>query len=147
MENRPLTKKQKDFADYFIQTGNGTKAAELAGYSKKTAKVIASENLTKPNIKKYITEHLNDLASKRIATQEEVLEYLTLVMRGEVGGGSLKGIGEGAQVVIDDMPPTVAERTKAAELLGKRYGTFKERVEVEDVTPVFVDDIGGSDDD
>lgn len=141
MENKKLTEKQRRFADYFIQYGNGTQAAIKAGYSKKTAGVISTENLKKPNISAYINRRLDELASERIADQQEVLAYLTGVMRGEQKGGALKGVGDGFQDVIDDMPPTVTERTKAAELLGKRYGVWKEKVEVEDVTPVFVDDL------
>ena len=49
-----LTEKQKRFADYYIETGNGTEAAVKAGYSKKTARVIGQENLLKPAIKNYI---------------------------------------------------------------------------------------------
>ena len=78
-----LTPKQKAFADYYIETGNATEAAIKAGYSKKTARVIGQENLTKPAIKTYIDETMEKLADKRIAKAEEVLEYLTRVIRGE----------------------------------------------------------------
>lgn len=141
MKHKKLTEKQQRFADYFIEYGNGTQAAIKAGYSKKTASVISTENLRKPNIRAYIDERLNELASERIADQQEVLAYLTGVMRGKQKGGALQGMGDGYQEVIENMPPTVSERTKAAELLGKRYGIWTERVEVEDVTPVFVDDL------
>lgn len=141
MKHKKLTEKQQRFADYFIEYGNGTQAAIKAGYSKKTASVISTENLRKPNIRAYIDERLNELASERIADQQEVLAYLTGVMRGKQKGGALQGMGDGYQEVIENMPPTVSERTKAAELLGKRYGIWTEKVEVEDVTPVFVDDL------
>ena len=83
MKVEKLTIKQKAFADYYIQTGNGTEAAKLAGYSEKTAKVIAAENLTKPNIRSYIEERLAPIEGRRIATGDDVLEYLTRVMNGE----------------------------------------------------------------
>ena len=78
-----LTPKQKAFADYYIQCGNGTEAAIKAGYNKRSARVIASENLTKPNVSEYIHERMKQIESSRIATAEEILKYWTSVMRGE----------------------------------------------------------------
>lgn len=111
-----LTIKQQAFADYFIECGNGTEAAIKAGYSKKTAKQIANENLTKPYLKAYIDTRLKEMESKRIASGEEVLQYLTKVMRGE----------EKDQF---DLDAALQDRTKAAELLGKRYGLFKDKID------------------
>lgn len=144
-----MTLKQQRFADEYIITGNATQAAIKAGYSKKTAKVIANENLTKPYIKKYIDERLAQLESEKIATQEEVLQYLTSVMRGEEMEPLLVLNGEGTQKVIEAVP-SVQSRTKAAELLGKRYGTFTDRVDINaqiESKPKFddiVNQLGGS---
>jgi phage terminase small subunit len=77
-----LTEKQKRFIDYYVETGNATEAAILAGYSEKTAKQIGSENLSK--LDSYIKERLKPIDNKRIADADEVLQYLTAVMRGEV---------------------------------------------------------------
>lgn len=124
-----MTLKQKAFCDYYIEAGNATEAAIMAGYSKKTAKVIGSENLTKPYLKAYIDERLKQIESKRIAKPEEVLQYLTKVMRGE----------EKDQFGLD---AALTDRTKAAELLGKRYRLFVDRTEIEGSVPVqIVDDI------
>lgn len=124
-----LTPKQKAFADYYIELGNATEAAIKAGYSKRTAKVIGNENLTKPYLKAYIDERLKQIEDKRIAKGEEVLQYLTKVMRGE----------EKDQFGLD---ATITDRTKAAELLGKRYRLFTDKVEIEGSIPVqIVDDI------
>ena len=60
-----LTEKQKRFADYFIETGNGTEAAKLAGYKGKNLNRIAAENLSKLDIKNYIDEKLTEMSSKR----------------------------------------------------------------------------------
>ena len=128
---RKLTPKQQDFADHYIKLGNATEAAIKAGYSKRTAKEIASENLTKPNIKNYIDERMEMLKTERVADQQEILETLTSVLRGEATAATLRGIGEGAQVIDEDMPPTMGERIKAAELLGKRYRMWTEKVDVE----------------
>lgn len=144
-----MTLKQQRFADEYIITGNATQAAIKAGYSKKTAKVIANENLTKPYIKKYIDERLAKLESEKIATQEEVLQYLTSVMRGEKTEPLLVLDGEGTQKVIEAVP-NVQSRTRAAELLGKRYGTFTDRVDINaqiESKPKFddiVNQLGGS---
>nr|DAY88928.1 MAG TPA: Terminase small subunit [Caudoviricetes sp.] len=120
-----LTEKQKRFIDYYIETANATESAKRAGYSSKTAKNIGAENLTKLN--NFIQERLQQLENNRIASQEEVLQYLTKVMRGE----------EKDQFGLD---ASLQDRTKCAELLGKRYGTFKEKVEVAGNIPVVITD-------
>lgn len=120
-----LTEKQKRFIDYYIETANATESAKRAGYSSKTAKNIGAENLTKLNY--FIQERLQQLENNRIASQDEVLQYLTKVMRGE----------EKDQFGLD---ASLQDRTKCAELLGKRYGTFKEKVEVAGNIPVVITD-------
>lgn len=120
-----LTEKQKRFIDYYIETANATESARRAGYSEKTAKNIGAENLTKLNY--FIQEKLEEKESQRIASQDEVLEYLTKVMRGE----------EKDQFGLD---ASLQDRTKCAELLGKRYGTFKEKVDVNGNIPVVIED-------
>jgi phage terminase small subunit len=136
-----LTEKQKRFADYYIETGNATQSAIKAGYSEKTAKVIGNENLTKPYIRSYIDERLAEKENKRIAQQDEVLSYLTSLMRGEKREQVLRGIGQGAQVV-DEMEVSAKDRIKAAELLGKRYGLWVDKQELDVKGAVtFVDDI------
>ncbi len=72
-----MTLKQKKFADEYIIGGNATKAAIKAGYSKRTANRIATENLSKPAIKAYIEERLKELDDAKIADQKEVMERLT----------------------------------------------------------------------
>ena len=79
-----LTPKQKAFADYYLVCGNATEAAKRAGYSEKTAHVIATENLKKPNVSQYIAERQKQIEDKRIADISEVLQFFTSVMRGEV---------------------------------------------------------------
>ena len=73
-----LTAKQKKFADNYIKTGNATQSAIDAGYSKKTAPTIASENLIKPNIKAYIDEKMREIESDRIMGAQEALRSLKL---------------------------------------------------------------------
>lgn len=78
-----LTPKQKAFADEYIICGNATEAARRAGYSKKTARQIGTENLTKPSISAYIAERMRPIEQRRIATADDVLMFLTRVINGE----------------------------------------------------------------
>jgi phage terminase small subunit len=146
-----LTIKQQRFADEYIISGNATEAAIKAGYSKKTANVIGVENLIKPNIKTYIDERLKELSDKKIANQQEVLEYLTAVLRGESSSEVvvIEGQGEGVSKAKPmQKAPDEKERLKAAELLGKRMGLFKEKVELSTDEPSkklsdIMDQLGG----
>lgn len=78
-----LTPKQKAFADNYIISGNATEAAIKAGYSKKNARQIGSENLTKLDILEYIKERTAPAEQKRIAAGDEVMQFFTRVMNGE----------------------------------------------------------------
>ncbi|PZO95550.1 MAG: terminase small subunit [Streptococcus pyogenes] len=140
-----LTLKQKRFADEYIISANATAAAIKAGYSKKTARSIGQENLTKPDIKAYIDERLEKLESEKIATQEEVLQYLTSIMRGDQQEKTLISIGEFGQKIVD-IDVGAKDRIKAAELLGKRYRLFTDKVEM-DVSSDVTINVGEWDDD
>jgi phage terminase, small subunit len=140
-----LSLKQQRFADEYIISGNATQAAVKAGYSSKYANTNASKLLQNTTIKSYIDERLAQLASDKVATQEEVLTYLTSVMRGETQEQTLCSIGELGQEVID-IDVGAKDRIKAAELLGKRFRMWTEKVET-DTTQTVVIDVGGWDDD
>ncbi|HAM0968830.1 TPA: terminase small subunit [Listeria monocytogenes] len=79
-----LTEKQKRFADEYIKCGNATEAARLAGYSDKTANRIGAENLSKPVIKDYIANALEELEAKRVMDYTEAMQLLTEIARGEM---------------------------------------------------------------
>lgn len=125
-----MTLKQQRFADEYIISGNATDAAIKAGYSPKYANTNASKLLQNTTIKFYVDERLAQLASEKIATQEEVLTYLTSVMRGETQEQTLCGIGELGQQVID-IDVGAKDRIKAAELLGKRHRLWTDKVEAD----------------
>ncbi|MBL6538731.1 terminase small subunit [Streptococcus suis] len=125
-----LTLKQQRFADEYIICGNATEAAIKAGYAKRSAQQVGSENLLKPVIKSYIDERLEELKSEKVADQQEVLEYLTSVMRGQTQEQTLCSIGELGQQVID-IDVGAKDRIKAAELLGKRHRLWTDKVEAE----------------
>lgn len=136
-----MTDKQKRFCEEYLIDCNGTQAAIRAGYSEQTAKQIASENLAKPDLQNYIAELMEDRRKATIASAEEVLEYLTSVVRGQSKSHYIvvEGQGEGVSVAsVMEKPPAENDRLKAAELLGKRYAMFTQKVEME-VTPVVID--------
>lgn len=142
---RKLTIKQQAFADAYIELGNATQAYLKAYTNVKketTAKANASRLLTNANVSSYIAERMEELKSERVADQQEVLETLTAILRGEASAGALKGVGGGEEEVIDDMPPTMSERIRAAELIGKRHRMWVDKVETEGKTRVvIVDDV------
>lgn len=127
-----MTAKQKMFCDEYLIDLNATQAAIRAGYSKKTARKIGQENLTKPDIKQYIEQRMAEKESRLIADQDEVLKYLTSVMRGESQSEVVvvEGQGDGySEARTMQKAPDEKERLRAAELLGKRYGLYTEKVE------------------
>ena len=124
-----LTLKQKRFADEYIICGNATEAAIKAGYAKRSAQQVGSENLLKPVIKSYIDKRLEELKSEKVADQQEVLEFLTSVMRGEKTEQTLCSIGELGQQVID-IDIGAKDRIKAAELIGKRHRLWTDKQEI-----------------
>ncbi|HAT4226307.1 terminase small subunit [Clostridium perfringens] len=129
-----LTPKQKAFAEYYIETGNATESARKAGYKGKNLNRIASENLSKLDIKNYIDEKMKELERKRIAKAEEVLEYLTRVLRGEETEQVVvtENIGDFmSEAKVIDKELSAKDKIKAAELLGKRYRLFTDKIEAD----------------
>lgn len=134
-----LTEKQSRFVDAFIETGNATKAAEIAGYGGKNLNRIGSENLSK--LDSYIQKRLAEKEDARIAKQDEVLRTLTGVLRREAmetvvvtcktkrsyyddKGKKITEESEVPQAV--EIPTRVSDVNKAADLLGRRYRLWSE---------------------
>ena len=131
MENG-MTEKQQKFADEYIVSLNATQAYKKAYPNvkrDKVAQVNGSRLLSNAIIKAYIDERLEELKSERIADQQEVLSYLTSVMRGETQEQTLCSIGELGQQVID-IDVGAKDRIKAAELLGKLHGIWTDKKEI-----------------
>lgn len=127
-----MTAKQKRFCDEYLVDLNATQAAIRSGYSKRTAQAIGTENLTKPLLKKYIEERMAEKESELIATQDEVLRYLTAVLRDNTDSETIviEGQGEGmSEARTMRIKPSEKDKLKAAELLGKRYALFTEKIE------------------
>jgi phage terminase small subunit len=127
-----LTAKQQRFCDEYLIDLNATQAAIRAGYSKKTANRIGTENLSKLVIREYIENRMAEKEAALIANQDEVLKYLTSVLRGQSKSTEIviEGTGDGcSEARTIEKEPSEKDRLKAAELLGKRYGLYTEKVE------------------
>lgn len=122
-----LTKKERIFADEYVKTTNGTQSAITAGYSEKTASVTASKMLRKPKVRQYIDAIMDERSKDTIATADEVLEYLTRVVRGE-------------EKDAFGLDVSVADKMKAAELLGKRHMLFTDKVKLSAEVEIDISD-------
>ena len=139
-----MTDKQRKFCDEYLIDCNGTQAAIRAGYSKKTAYSQGERLLKNVEVKNYIQEQLNKISSEKTADAKEVIEYLTSVLRGESQAEIvvIEGTGDGwSDARKMKKAPDEKERLRAAELLGKRYGLFKESVSMEVEPVVIVNDL------
>lgn len=112
LDEHGLTPKQKAWCDYFLQSGNAVDAARKAGY--KNPKISGMENSHKPACKQYIDIRMQPKEKRRIADADEVLDYLSGVMRGEIKD----------QFGLD---ASLQDRTKAAQELLKRYAVADQR--------------------
>lgn len=102
-----LTDKQAAFVREYAVDKNGTQAAIRAGYSPRTAREMATENLAKPAIRSAVDAMLNKLA---VATETDALWVRRrLKEEGE-------DFGEGS---------TASARVRAVELVGKINGVFE----------------------
>ena len=148
-----MTDKQRRFADEYLIDCNATRAYKAAYphiKSDNVAKVNGSRLLTNANLKAYIDERLEEISSKKIADATEVMQYLTSVLRGETDSEIVvvEGVGDGmSEARSMTKKPDETQRLKAAELLGKRYGLFKDNIRVDGAIPVVIkDDMPETDD-
>ncbi len=147
-----LNNNQVAFCDFYIELGNATEAYKRAYKSCKSdavARTNSSRLLTNANIKTYIDEKMKEIESERIAKAEEVLAFLSSSLRGEVleevvATETIDGM---IKPVILKKQLSAKDRIKAAELLGKRYALFTEKVDLEgNVGVTIIDDIGNLED-
>ncbi len=139
-----MTEKQKLFCDEYLIDLNGTRAYRTVYKTIKNdnvAGVRANKLLKQKDIAEYINKRLEEIHNENTANIQEVMEYLTSVMRGTSKANVLALAGDGYQEVIAK-PPDEKERLKAAELLGKRFGMFKDNVDItSNGKTVIVDDM------
>ena len=148
-----MTDRQKKFADEYVIDLNITRAYKAAYPSVKmscSAARAGSRLLKNVYVNSYIDEKLAEISSKKTADAKEVMEYLTSVLRGESEAEVVvvEGIGDGcSEAKCLKKSPDERERLKAAELLGKRFGLFTEKVNLEgSAKVVIVDDLDGEPD-
>lgn len=125
-----LTDKQRRFCLEYLTDMNATQAAIRAGYSKKSASAIGLENLDKPLIRAYIDKMMAEKDEELIASADEVLQYLTSVMRGKSSGVEVvvEGIGDGcSEARLIEKEPSGLERIKAADQLAKCHGLYRDK--------------------
>ncbi len=138
-----MTDKQRKFCDEYLIDLNATRAYKLAYPNVKSESAAtsgASRLLRNVKVKTYIDEQLEKISSEKIATAEEVMQYLTSVLRGESQSEIvvIEGTGDGCSDARRmNKAPDEKEKLKAAELLGKRYCLFKESVNLE-IEPVML---------
>ena len=149
MDNK-MSEKQRKFCDEYLIDLNATQAAIRAGYSEKTAYSIGNENLKKPVIREYICKRIKEKEESLVAKQDEVLRYLTDVMRrnkkenivvtlksekstyvpDENGTMRKQTIKEEIPQVVE-IPAYLRDSNKAAELLGKYYGMYRDSIDLD----------------
>ena len=131
-----MNEKQKAFADDYLITLNASESYRKVYKNCKNAEVIktnASRLLANANVKAYVEEKLKEISNNKIAEAEEVLSYLTKVMRGQTVEETVivEGVGNGfSEAKIVNKIPSEKDRLKAVELLGKRYRLFVDKQEV-----------------
>lgn len=126
-----MTIKQKKFADYYIETGNATQSAIRAGYSKKTANRIATENLSKLVISEYIQKRLKELEKSRLMTVEEALLLSKSIANGEPQTFIYRELDPKTdEVLVEEKKqysPKIEERQKSIEHILKVNGAFDKK--------------------
>lgn len=122
---KKLTQKQQRFVDEYIISGNATQAAIKAGYSKKTARFVGAENLTKPNIKVELEKRNTEIKSQKTMDMQEVMERLAAIARGETVEQQVTNKG-----TVVEIEPKTSDQIRAMELIGKRYGAWTDKKEV-----------------
>ena len=140
-----LSARKELFCLEYIRDGNAAQAAVRAGYSPKQANSTGARLYANVRIRARIDELMADLQQEKIADAEEVLRYLTSVIRGEATEEVAVGTSAGTEIITKHIGGR--EQVKAAELLAKRYGLLTENVKLTGGLPVqIVDDIEEGDD-
>lgn len=136
-----LTAKQQRFCDEYLIDLNATQAAIRAGYSVRSARQIADRNMSNVDIQEYIMARMAEKESQLIADQDEVLKYLTSVLRGESRSEEIviENVGDYiSEARAMEKAPSEKDRLKAAELLGKSYNLFSDKMKVNAALPVII---------
>ena len=133
-----MTDRQKRFCDEYLLDCNAKGAARRSGYSPDSAPAL----MKNPEVQEYLETQMEAIHNEKIADVREITEYLTSVMRGDCGEQTKTSISDDRETTTY-ITVSAKERLKAAELMGKRYGLFKEKAEIS-VNPAVV--INGEED-
>lgn len=132
-----MTERQKLFADEYLIDLNATRAYRVAYPSVKKDEVAAAAAvrlLKNVKVKEYVNDRLEEIHNEKTADAKEVMEYLTSVLRGMSTSEEIviEGLGDGMSAARTmEKRPSEKERLKAAELLGKRFGLYTDKVEMD----------------
>lgn len=151
-----LTAKQKRFCDEYLIDFNATQAAIRAGYSERTAYSQGQRLLKNVEVQKYLQERMAEKEKELIADQNEVMKYLSAVMRREKTESVVVTLSKEKSVYVPDangtmrkqtvkeeipqvveIPARLSDANKAAELLGKAYGIYTDKVDMDVNVPVI----------
>ena len=151
-----LTAKQKRFCDEYLIDFNATQAAIRAGYSERTAYSQGQRLLKNVEVQKYLQERMAEKEKELIADQNEVMKYLSAVMRREKTESVVVTLSKEKSVYVPDangtmrkqtvkeeipqvveIPARLSDANKAAELLGKAYGIYTDKVDMDENVPVI----------
>lgn len=162
-QSQKLTEQQKKFVqELFKNNHNAKRAAIAAGYSEKTAEVQASRLLRNVKVLEYKEKLAQSLEKSSIASIEEILEYYTRVMRRqetesvvvtikervtgtvtnpETGKKERRTVEKETPKIVE-IPTKISDANKAAEMLGKNYGIWTEKVKLDENQSItFVEDL------
>ena len=124
-----LNENHKAFCDFYIESLNATESyMKVYKCSYNTARTNGARLLTNANIKKYIDEVMSAKDESRIASQDEILQILTDIARG-VTEEEVVQFSQLGEELRTTRKPTIKDRMKASELLGKRYRMWIDKVE------------------
>lgn len=116
-----MTIKQEKFCDeYILNGGNSAAAARAAGYAAESARVTGSRLINRQDVRQAVNQRLDNLASEKIIAEQELLEFLSSVVRGEVEEEI--AVPSGKKVIVKC---NCNSRLKACEMLCKIYNMFK----------------------
>lgn len=150
-----LTEKQKRFADEYLIDLNATQAAIRAEYSEKSAYSQGQRMLKNAEVQEYIRKTMAEKESELIATQDEILQTLTAILRREkkevivsnqkirrsyYDAEGRKCTEETDTPVLVEIDTKISDVNRAAELLGKRYGLYADNVKLDGAVPVVIKD-------
>ena len=133
-----MTEKQKQFCELYLISGNAKQAMAEAGYNTGNTHNNA-RLLNRSDVREYLAARRAELSDQKVARADEVLSFLTAVMRGEEG--DFFAVNKDGEITLIRRPPSLKERISAAAMLGKRYALFTDKIRIEDASKVVFSEV------